>query len=183
MERAKAEDDARGGQKVFDPVTAEPTQVEHCDERGGRRARESRDDEGSHEERIAGNVEAFAEAEERREHDQGQQGLLEVEALHEMGNGQSDDEDDRKLPGPATPARERARKPDQRQPECQRGDASGSRNAGRQHAAHEIRAVGELRSESGDDAGDSHRRGGPTEHELPAKSAKPHARQGTWRLG
>ena len=27
------------------------------------------------------------------------------------------------------------------------------------------------------------RRGGPTEHELPAKSAKPHVRQGTWERG
>ena len=108
MQRPEAEHEAEGGKGVFDPAAAEPAQVEHEEESGSRRERERRDDKRSHEEWIARNVEASAEPEERHEHEQAQQSLLEVEAFHQMHKTQSDHKHDRELPRPAAPARERA---------------------------------------------------------------------------
>src|SRR6185312_8935046 len=106
VQRAEAEHEAESGQAVFDPVAAEPAQVEHDDERRSRRERERRDDERPHEERVARNVEALPKPEERREHEQAQRRLLEVETLYEMRKAQADDQHDRELPGTPPPARE-----------------------------------------------------------------------------
>ena len=106
MQRPEAEHEAEGGEDVFEPVAAEPPQVEHQDERCSRRECERRDDERPHEEWIARNVEALAKPEERREHEQAKRSLLEVEALHEVGKGQPDDQHDRELPCAAAPMRE-----------------------------------------------------------------------------
>jgi len=183
VKRTETEQEARRGEHVLDPIAAEPAQVEHDDERCGRRQCKQGHDERTCRQRIAGHVEPLPEPIERRQHEQPERGFLEVETLGEMRHGQTDDEDDAELPRTPPPPGERARQPDERQPERQRGDASRSGDAGREHPAHEVRTVGELRSESGDNARDTDRRSGPTEHELPAKSAKPHAPEGTWENG
>jgi hypothetical protein len=107
VQRAEAENQAECGKHVFDPIAAESPQIEQDDKSSGRRERERRDDQRTHEEWIAGNVEAFAEPEERREHEQAERRFLDVEAFREMRNGQSDDQHDTKLPGATTSARER----------------------------------------------------------------------------
>jgi len=104
----EAEHEAEGGEDVLDPVAAESPQVEHDDERSGRRERERRDDERPHEEWIAGNVEALPEPEQGREHEQAQRRFLDVEAFREMGDGQTDHQHDRELPRTTAPARKRA---------------------------------------------------------------------------
>jgi len=108
VQRPEAEHETEGSKDVLDPVAAKPSQVEHDDERRRRRERQRRDEERPHEEWVAGNIEALAETEQRREHEQAQRRLLDVEPLGQMGDGQPDHEQDGELPGAATPARERA---------------------------------------------------------------------------
>jgi hypothetical protein len=183
VQRPEPEDEAESREDVFDPVVAESSHIEQDDQRCGRRERERRQDQGPYEKRVAGHVEALAEPIQRRKHEQAQRSFLDVEAFREMRDRQPDDEPNRELPRATAPARQRAREPDERQPEGERQDARGARKTWGQHAAHEVRAVGELGCERRGDAGGSHRCGGPTEHELPAKSAKPHAGQGTCGYG
>ena len=71
-----------------------------------------------------------------------------------MRHGQTDDEDDAEPPGaPPLPARERDNQMSV-SPNVATASRSGTRT-GREHAAHKVRAVGELRSESGDNARDT----------------------------
>ena len=109
VKRTEPEQEAHRGEHVLDPVAAEPAQVEHDDERCGRRQCEQRHDERTCRQRIAGHVEPLPEPIERRQHEQAERGFLEVETLGEMRHGQTDDEDDAELPGtPPPPRRESA---------------------------------------------------------------------------
>ena len=95
VKRTEPEHEAHGGEHVLDPVAAEPAQVEHDDERCGRRQCKQRDDERTRADNGSpGTSNRFRNRIERREHEQAERGFLEVEALGEMRHGQTDHEDD-----------------------------------------------------------------------------------------
>jgi hypothetical protein len=116
--------------------------------------------------RVAGHVEAMPPPNERREQQQGDDRLLEVEALREMRDGRGEDDRDRELPGPPPALRERPGEPHQPDAEGDREDPRGLGPARRQHAAHELDPVGHLRGQRRDDADHADERGSPREQPL-----------------
>src|SRR5262249_19703614 len=132
-------------------------------------------DQRAHTLRVARHVEARAPPEQRRQQDQRCRGFLDVEALCEVRDRRAEHDDRAELPGAPASARERAREPDQRDPEGQGDDPCRMRHARRQHAPHEVVPVRELRRQRRDDSDKPDDRSGGCEHRLRPKRLTVHA--------
>ena len=104
----QAEERIAGARRELDPAQLRP-----AGERAHPRERGAEPQQRPDARRVAGNLEAAAPANERREQEERDRRLLEVQALREVRCGGSDDDRDGELPGAPPPFGERAGEPDQ----------------------------------------------------------------------
>ena len=167
VEGEKAEDDREAEERV----TGARRELDAADLRSAGDRRDRREGGTEAEQRpdarrVAGDVEAAPPADERDEQEQRDRRLLEVEALREMRDGGGDDDRDRELPGAPPAPRERAREPDQADPEGDREDSRRLGPARRQDALHDVEAVRHLRRQRRDEPDHADERGRPGEKPL-----------------
>src|SRR5581483_4268337 len=129
----------------------------------------------THARRVSRHVESPAPVDEAGEQDQRDRRFLEVEPLGEVSGGGGDDDRNRELPGTPAALCERAREPDQPDPEGDGEYARGLRPAGRKDALDELDAVGHLRRERGDDSDRADSRRAPGKQLLRAGEPRHHA--------
>ena len=145
-ERGEAEQDPERGEHVGEPARQlAPVQLdaEHDGARGGECGGDG--EQRPRRARIAGDVEAPPVPHEcREERERDDRRLLEVEALREMRDGGCDHDHDAELPRAAAAMGERAREPDERDPERERADARSGDAPRREHAADDLEAVAHL---------------------------------------
>ena len=125
--------------------------------------------------RVAGHVEAAPPPNERDEQEQRDRRLLEVETLREVRGGRGDDDRHRELPGTPPAPRERAREPDQADPEGDGEDARGLRPPGGRTPPTIWRRSRHLRRQRRDDADHAHDRGAPGQKPLGTRATQRHA--------
>ena len=179
MQRSHAEDDRDRGQRILPPVPGKPSSFE-LQRKGGKREERC----GGGEQRtdrawVARHVETFAVAHERSEQEQAERSLLDVEPLGQMGQRDPDHERDRELPCAPPAACEQPREPDEAETEGEGEDSGGARHTGRQKAAHDVVAPGQLGCERRGDPDEPDDRRGSAERLFTAEDPQPHSRHGT----
>jgi hypothetical protein len=173
MQGAERQHDREGRERVGEPVhRAAGLQGERP--AGRRSEREPGRERRPELHRLARDVEALPEPDQRGEQEEARRGLLDVEPLGEVGERDRHDEGDPELPRAAAARGQGARQPDEAEAEGERRDPRRRGDLGREHAAYEIHAGGELRGQRRGDAQAADRGREPGEGRLASNVTQAH---------
>ncbi len=166
VQRAQRERADHDQQRVVDAVGVRHGAVEVEDgDRDDDDERERDLEQRTHRLGIARSDELAPRANERREDDQRDQRLFEVEALGEMGHRGRDDESHGQLPGAALAPGQAAREPEQPEAERERERPRDSGHPLGENAPDDPAPVGHLRGRRRDDGDETDERGRPCERQ------------------